>query len=123
MKWLKRAGYALLVLIALGIPAYWWLIVESHRASSSAYPIDIAEVRRLADAQAGTKPQLIRVETVGYFSAPKTFVVAGDGWQNIDLPVSSYELVYPDHLAIVDTAFNADVAKAMSATKFDGAAF
>ena len=49
MKWLKRAGYVLLALILASIPAYWWLLVETHRASPAGYAIDIAEIRRLAD--------------------------------------------------------------------------
>ena len=123
MKWLKWGGYGLLALIAASIPAYWWLLVETHRAPAGSYAIDIAEVRRLADSQAGEKPRLIRVETVAHLSAPKTIVVAGDSWQRTDLPVSSYELVYRDHLAIVDAALNADVAKSMSAPAFDSAAY
>lgn len=123
MKWLKWGGYGLLALVGVSIPAYWWLLVESHRASSASYAVDIAEVRRLADSQAGEKPLFIRVETVAHLSAPKTIVVAGDGWQRIDLPVSSYELVYRDHLAIVDAALNGDIAKSMSAPLFDSAAY
>lgn len=123
MKWLRWGGYALLAVVAVSIPAYWWLLVESHRASPAAYAIDIAQVRRLADSQAGEKPRLIRVETVAHLSAPRTIVVAGDGWERTDLPVSSYELVYPDHLAIIDAALTADIAKSMSARTFDSAAY
>jgi len=123
MKWLKRIGYVLLALIVASIPAYWWLLVESHGASPAGHAIDIAEIRQLADAQPGAKPQAIRVETVAHLSAPRTFVVAGDGWQRFDLPVSSYELVYPDHLAIVDTALDAGIARDMGASRFDRAAF
>jgi len=123
MKWLKRAAYCLLVLIVAAIPAYWWLFVESHKGNAAAYALDLAEVRRLADAQAGDKPQAIRVETVAHLAAPATFVVAGDGWRSLDLPVSSYELVYRDHRIVVDTALNAAIAKSMSATAFDGAAY
>jgi glyoxylase-like metal-dependent hydrolase (beta-lactamase superfamily II) len=123
MKWPKRAAYAILLLVAVAALAYWWLLGESHRASPASYAIDIAEIRRLADAQTGEKPQLIRVETVAHLSAPGVFVVAGDGWQSVDLPVSSYELVYRDHVAIVDTALDAKIAKSMSASTFDGAAY
>lgn len=123
MKWLKWAGYVLLALVVISIPAYWWLFVESHRASPGSHAIDISQVRRLADAQPGEKPQLIRVETVAHLAAPRTMVVAGDGWQQTDLPVSSYELVYPDHTMIVDAALTADIAKAMSAPTFDSAAY
>ena len=123
MRWLKWGGYTLVALVAVGVVAYWWLFVETHRASAASYPIDIAQVRRLADSQAGKKPQSIRVETVGHLAAPKTMVVAGDGWKRTDLPVSSYELVYPDHLAIVDAGFDADIARSMTAPSFDSAAF
>src|SRR5215212_3625524 len=119
MKWLKWGGYGLLALVAASVPAYWWLFVESHRAPSGSYAIDIAEVRRLADSQAGEKPRLIRVETVAHPSAPEGFVVAGDGWQKIDVPVSTYELVYQDHVAVVDAALNAALAKSMGASRFD----
>ena len=104
MKWLRWGAYALLALVVVGTAAYWWVFVETHRDRSGSYVVDIAEVRRLADSLAGDKPRLIRVETVANFSAPKTIVVAGDGWQHIDLPMSSYELVYPDHSAIIDAA-------------------
>ena len=123
MKWLKWGGYLLLAIVVVSIPAYWWLLVETHTVSSASYAIDIAQVRRLADSQAGEKPQRIRVETVAHLSAPRAIVVAGDGWQRTDLPVSSYELVYRDHTVIVDAALNADIAKSMSATAFDSAAY
>ena len=124
MKWVKRAGYGLLALVAVVIAAYWWLLVETHKASPASYALDIAEIRRLADSQAGEKPRLIRVETVAHLAAPKTIVVAGDGWQSVDLPVSSYELVYPDRTVIVDTALDAGITKSMSGSApFDGAAY
>lgn len=122
-KWLKWAGYGLLAFVIACILSYWWMFVETHKSPAGSYAIDIAEVRRLADMQPGEKPLAIRVETVAHLSPPKAFVVAGDSWQSIDLPVSSYELVYRDHIAVLDTALNADIAKSMSATEFDGAAY
>jgi glyoxylase-like metal-dependent hydrolase (beta-lactamase superfamily II) len=123
MKWLKWTGFGLLTLVAVGIGAYWWLLVESHPAPPASYAIDIAEVRRLADSLAGEKPRLVRVETVAHLAAPSTFVVAGDDWRSIDLPVTSYDLVYPDRQAVLDTAFNPDIASSMGASTFDGAAY
>jgi glyoxylase-like metal-dependent hydrolase (beta-lactamase superfamily II) len=123
VRWLRWGGYALVALVGVGALAYWWLLVESHRVSPGSHAIDIAQVRRLADAQAGEKPQLIRVETVAHLAAPRTIVVAGDGWERTDLPVSSYELVYRDHVAIVDAALDTSVARSMTATGFDSAAY
>jgi glyoxylase-like metal-dependent hydrolase (beta-lactamase superfamily II) len=122
-KWLKWGGYGLLALVVACIPVYWWLFGESHKAAAGSYAIDLAEVRRLADTQGGEKPLQLRVETVAHVSPPKVFVVAGDGWHSIDLPISSYELVSRDHTAVVETALSAEVAKSMGATNFDGAAY
>ncbi len=121
-KWLKWAGYALLALVVASIPASWWLLAESHKSPAGSYAIDIAQVRRLADNQPGEKPVLLRVETVAHVSPPGVFVVAGDSWHSIDLPISSYELVYRDHTAVLDAALNEDIAKSMGAT-FDSAAY
>jgi glyoxylase-like metal-dependent hydrolase (beta-lactamase superfamily II) len=123
MKVLKWLGYTVLVLIIISIPAYWWLAIESHTPSSAHYSIDMTAVRRLADAGVVDLPVEIRVETIGHLLAPETFVIAGGGWRNLDMPVSAYEIVYKDHAAIVDTAFNADVAKQMGASVFDDAAY
>ena len=123
MKVLKWLGYTVLVLIIISIPAYWWLAMESHTPSSAHYSIDMPAVRRLADAGVADLPVAIRVETIGHLSVPEAFAIAGGGWQKLDMPVSAYEIVYKDHAVIVDTAFNADVAKQMGANVFDDAAF
>jgi glyoxylase-like metal-dependent hydrolase (beta-lactamase superfamily II) len=123
MKAIKWLAYPLLVLIIISIPAYWWLAIESHAPSSAHYSIDMTAVHRLADAGVGDLPMSIRVETIGNLLAPETFVIAGGGWRNLDMPVSAYEIVYQDHAVILDTAFNADVAKQMGANVFDDAAY
>ena len=90
MKVLKWLGYTVLGLIIISIPAYWWLAIESHTPSSAHYSIDMTAVRRLADAGVVDLPVAIRVETIGHLLAPETFVIAGGGWQNLDMPVSAY---------------------------------
>jgi glyoxylase-like metal-dependent hydrolase (beta-lactamase superfamily II) len=80
-------------------------------------------VRRLADAGVVDLPVAIRVETIGHLLVPEAFAIAGGRWQKLDMPVSAYEIVYQDRAVIVDTAFNADVAKQMGANDFDDAAY
>src|SRR6202789_4449619 len=123
MKVLKWLGYTLLVLIIISIPSYWWLAMESHIPSSAHYSIDMTAVRRLADAGVVELPVAIRVETIGHLLVPESLAIAGGGWRNLDMPVSAYEIVYKDHAVIVDTAFNADVAKQMGANVFEDAAY
>jgi hypothetical protein len=122
-KWPKWLGYGFLGLFVALLAAYWWVFMESLRSPAGSYAIDIAEVRRLADTQPGEKPLSLHLETVGHLLAPKAFVVAGEGWHSIDLPVSSYELVYRDHIAVLEAAFDVDVGKSMGATNFDNAAY
>src|SRR5579859_103643 len=122
-KVLKWLGYTALVLVIISIPAYWWLAMESHVPSSARYSIDMTAVRRLADASVADLPVAIRVETIGHLMVPEAFTIAGGGLQKLDMPVSAYEIVYKDHAVVVDTAFNADVAKQMGANVFDDAAY
>lgn len=103
MKWLRRILYLVVFLAVLAVPAYWWLIMESHMPSSGSYAIDMAEVRRLADTLPGDKPTEVRVETVAAIDFPKTAIMAGDTWEQEAMPMSSYQLVYADRTAIIDT--------------------
>src|SRR6266481_5006655 len=102
-KWLRRILIALLVLAALGGGAYYWLIVQSGSPTSS-YTLNIAEMRRLADAMPGPKVHEVRAEHVVKFAFPATAIVAGDGWANSAMTVFSYELVFADKTVIIDTA-------------------
>jgi len=125
MIWFRRLAVAFALIAAAGAGAYYWLIVESHMPFSGSYKIDIAELRKLTDEKPGAKPMEIRVETVGTITFPKTVVVAGDGWDSTELPVSAYQLVYPDHTAVIDTGYDkATAAKATATTSgFDEAAY
>jgi glyoxylase-like metal-dependent hydrolase (beta-lactamase superfamily II) len=123
MRVLKWLGFALALIVICSLPAYWWLILENHQPSQGRYSIDINQVRRLADSISGAKPQMVRVETVAHFSTPQALVVTGDAWKSADMPISAYQLVYPGHTAIVDTALNAGIARAMGADSFDAAAY
>jgi glyoxylase-like metal-dependent hydrolase (beta-lactamase superfamily II) len=108
---LRRLFYLVVFLAALTAPAYYWLIMESHMPSEGTYSIDIAEVRRLADSLPGDKPAEVRVETVAISQFPKTAVVAGDGWESVDIPISAYQLVYPDRTVVIDSGLDEASAK------------
>lgn len=114
---------ALAVIVALGGGAYYWLIVESNFPADAHFDLDISKVRALAHEGGGDKPLDVRVEHVANFHFPATAVVAGDGWSTTDLPVYSYQIVYPDGTTgIVDTALN-EAQGSGNATGFDQAAF
>jgi glyoxylase-like metal-dependent hydrolase (beta-lactamase superfamily II) len=120
-KWMRRVLIALGLLAVVGGAAYYWLIVDSSAPSGGRYAIDMAEVRKLAASIPGEKPREVRVERVADFSFPATAAVAGDGWNTLPVPVQSYELVFPGHTAIIDTALNNKQTNSL--TSFDAAAY
>ena len=120
-KWTRRVLIALGTLAVIGGAAYYWFIVDSSAPSGGTYAIDMAEVRTLAASIAGDKASEVHVEHVASFSFPATAVVAGDGWASLDIPVQSYELVFPDRTAIIDTALSKTMSSGL--VSFDDKAY
>lgn len=122
-KWMRRIALVFVALLVIAAGAYYWLIDESHAPKNSNFALDIGKIRQLANSLPGAKPQEIRVEEVAKYRFPSFAVIAGTGWANLTLPVYSYELVYPDHTAIIDTAMDGKLAQTTSAASFDNAAY
>jgi glyoxylase-like metal-dependent hydrolase (beta-lactamase superfamily II) len=120
--WLRRTLVTLALLLVLAGGAYYWLFVESHMPSDASFALDIDRVRALSAAVAGDKPSAIEVEQVAVFTFPAAGIVAGDGFEERQLPVYSYRLVYPDGSIIVDTALDR-VIGGSQLTSFDDAAY
>lgn len=108
MRGFVRWGLALLGLLAL---AWWWYAYDSRMPADADFPLDLAELRRLADTLPGPKPGAIRYEKVSAFSFPGAMIVAGDGWATQQMPVYAYQLVWPDHTAMIDSTLTRDLAK------------
>jgi glyoxylase-like metal-dependent hydrolase (beta-lactamase superfamily II) len=111
---------AILVLIAAG--AYYWLILENHVPTTGSYQIDMSGVRQLASSLPGEKPREIRFEQIAVFQFPNA-VVAGGSWDKTDIPVFSYQLVYPDHTLIIDTGLDEETGRSRGMASFDPAAY
>lgn len=118
----RRWPFILGAALALLAPTFWWFFLESG-APEGTYSIDLAEVRRLANALPGEKASAIHFEAVGQFSFPATAVVAGDGFSMSDMTVYSYQLVFPDRRVIVDTGMDEATGKKGGAVSFDAEAF
>lgn len=106
----KLAVWGLAVAAALGA-AYWWLAIDSRMPDDADYPLDLAEVRRLASALPGAGPLEIRYEKVAAYAFPRGMITAGDDWSGALMPVYSYQVVFPDRTAIIDTALDRSLAK------------
>jgi glyoxylase-like metal-dependent hydrolase (beta-lactamase superfamily II) len=121
----RRVGRVLVsvaVLLFIFGAAYYWLILENHVPTPGGYRIDIDEVRRLADSLPGGKPGEIRFERIALFQFPGA-VVSGGSWRMTDIPVFSYQLVYPDRTLLVDTGLDEETARSRGAVSFDPAAY
>jgi glyoxylase-like metal-dependent hydrolase (beta-lactamase superfamily II) len=122
-KWAKRILIALGVIAVVLAGAYYWLAVESRVPEGGSYTIDIAELRRLASSMPGDKAQEIHVERVTTLGFPGAVLVAGDDWEERAMPVFTYQLVFPNQTAIIDTAIAANVPPESRGKDFDQAAY
>ncbi len=119
-KWLRRVAIGLIALLVIAGGAYYWLVVQSGTPSGT-YTIDIAQVRRLADALPGDKPIEIRVEQLERGSFPAAAIVAGDGWAPSPMAMFSYQVVFPHSTTVIDSGFDPKAVK-KNGMQFDGVA-
>src|SRR5688572_25570984 len=108
-RWMKYTLASVLLLLAAVGAAYYWLFVESTAPDGAHFVLDVEVLRELANASAGDKPTSVEVENVALFKFPAAAVVAGDGFDTVDMPVYSYRVVYPDRSLIVDTALDRSI--------------
>ena len=62
--WLRTTLFIVGGVLIVVAAAYYWLIMESHAPSSTAYSLNVAEIRRLADSMPGDKVSAVEVERV-----------------------------------------------------------
>ncbi len=122
-KWMRRIAVVFVILLVIAAGAYYWLIDESHAPKDSNFAMDMGKIRQLANSLPGEKPNEIRVEEIAPYLIPTSAVVAGTGWTKIVLPGYSYELVYPDHTALIDTALDGKLAQITGTASFNNIAY
>ncbi len=120
MGFLRWLGYGALASLILTVSGYYWLFVDTHMPSGS-YTVDMSEVRKLSDTIAGDKPVEVRVERVTSFRFPMTAAVAGAGWNEVEVPVYSYQIAYPDRAVVIDAGVSGEETGADP--NFDRAAY
>ena len=118
-----KALLVLLVLVVAAIPAYLWLFAESSVPSDGHFGIDLAAVRALADSLPGEKPTELRYEEVGSMNVPSTAIVAGSGFAEATLTFFAFQLLYPDHTAMIDSGMDRKTADATMAKNFHDEGF
>lgn len=118
-RWLWAAALLLLV----GAPGYYALARHSP-ASGRDFPLEITQLRALANSVPGDKPVEVRYEHVMTLTFAEAMIMAGEPWRRSPMPVYSYQLVFPQQTLIIDTALSRDIAKPdFIVASFDEAAY
>ncbi|GAC1626490.1 MAG: MBL fold metallo-hydrolase [Nevskia sp.] len=109
----RPAGPLRIILLVpvLATLAMWLLVLHSPRAGTE-FPLDLAEVRRLAQSLPGDKAAEVRYEQLGAFRVYEAMVVAGDPWRRTLLPIYAYQLVFADRgTLLIDTGLDRKTAE------------
>lgn len=122
-KWPRRIFWLLGALLLIGAPGYYALVLHSPTAGKD-FPLDIAQLRALADSIPGEKPNEIRYEKVMDLTFAEAMIMAGEPWRKSLMPIYSYQLVYADQTLIVDAALDRSTAQPdFLVDSFDEAAY
>jgi glyoxylase-like metal-dependent hydrolase (beta-lactamase superfamily II) len=122
-KGIRRLLWVAGTLAGVGLVAWYPLVRHSPRPTT-AFELDLAKVRALADSLPGSKPTAIRYERIMEMEFFEAMVMAGEPWTATPMPVYSYQLSYPDQTLIIDTALARETMQPQGiVTSFDEAAF
>ena len=117
---LKWIGASVLVLLVIG---YFALIRGYNVSPECHFDLDAAKLHAAATSL-GAGPSEIRVEHVTTFKGfPRALVTSGEPFATTEMPVYSYQLVYPDRTIIIDTAMTKNQADKNHGSDYDDAAW
>lgn len=111
IKWL--AG-----LLALVAVPYYWLLIDNRPGGAPPRALDLAELRRLADAVPGPKPDEIAVQIVGWRRVPGTLMAAGTGLKRVLVGIYAIRVRGPWGDVMIDSGFSAADAKRLGLERF-----
>ena len=109
---MRRRYRLLLALVVIVSVPYYWLLVDNRPGSDPGPVIRIADLRHLADAIPGPKPERAAIQQVGWARVPGTLFVAGGGLKRRMLSIQAGLISGPWGDIVVDSGFGPqDAAK------------
>ncbi|WP_395395231.1 hypothetical protein WBP07_07620 [Novosphingobium sp. BL-8A] len=112
-------AFLLAVLMLVGLPLYWFQF-DSSAPEARAKPLNIDELRNLANSDKGQHPTEVRHELVGMRMSLHNQLAAGTGLRPIRVGVRAFELLIPRSRPIViDAGTTAKIASDNGVTDFD----
>ncbi len=118
---MKRWQKAMLFVAGLILAAGYWLLYD-NRSANAAQNIDLAALRKAANALPGPKADGVYVETISRRKLPETLMVAGGGWGQHEIAVQSFRIGTGVTSILIDTGFSKAAADAMGVDVYDQAA-
>jgi glyoxylase-like metal-dependent hydrolase (beta-lactamase superfamily II) len=96
----------LVILVVVIAVAGFILFGYSPVPQTSTYPLDLAQIRQLAGADASLLPLRLNALILGEGAMPQFVVTAGGGLEQVRMPVPVFQVVYPNGTVIVDTGMD-----------------
>ena len=107
-----RLRYKILVVLAMIVAVpYYWLLVDNRPGGDPGPVIRIADLRRLAEAVPGPKPESVALQQVGWRRVPGTLFVAGGGLKRNLLSIQAGLISGPWGEIVIDSGFGAQDAE------------
>ena len=116
----RRLNRILLVLLlAIGLPVYWFLI-DNSGATLPAKPITIAQLRQLANSIPGAAPYAVEVERGAFRRVPGDLMVAGSGLKRKLIGYMAFRLlVRGGPPVMIESGITPVIATAVGAESFN----
>lgn len=116
----RRLNWILLVvLLAIGLPYYWFLL-DNSGGGLPAKPITIAELRRLAATIPGEAPYAVEVERAAFRRVPGNLMVAGAGMKRKLIGYMAFRLmVRGGRPVLIEGGITPAIAAAVGAEQFN----
>ena len=109
---MRRRYRILLTLAVIVAVPYYWLLVDNRPGSDPGPVIRIADLRHLAEAVPGPKPESVALQQIGWRRVPGTLFVAGGGLKRNLLSIQAGLISGPWGDIVIDGGFGPKDAKA-----------
>ncbi len=116
---MSRFSQAIIVLLLILGTAYYWLLVNAGPANAPLRRIDIAQLRKAADAMPGEKPTGLEYAIIATRKVPGAALAAGTGLRQITSGVMAWHVRTPTGGIVIDSGLSRSDAERMGFANYD----
>lgn len=119
---MSRFSKGVIVLLILLAAAYYWLLVDTGPAKTPARRLDLALIRKAADALPGTMPVGLEYATIATRRVPGGALSAGTGLRKVRSGVIAWRIVTASGGIVIDSGFSRADAEQLDFAHYDNQA-